>query len=283
MKQPHRLTFADMRRIADNAQNGQLYLTHDFGIGLEINSVFPQLMKLQEPLLVEDSRIGVILSGEADVTLNLVDYHITPHTAMYIGRGSVAQFNRVSPDVKIMGMMFTDDRLNEAMHGQMPTAFNGERLHFYKPITAVEQSIISNILHTAWTITQQPEHNDETINGLIHTLLYYYDSLMSAAVDNPKTARSRERELFERFLNLINRHGKQEHSLSFYADKLCLTERYLGTAVSNASGNTAKAWIDRATITAAKVLLRHTDKSISPISDELNFPNPSFFQSSSAE
>ena len=43
------------------------------------------------------------------------------------------------------------------------------------------------------------------------------------------------------------------------------------------AGVTAKDWIDRATITLAKVMLRHTTKNISQISDELHFPNDSFF------
>ena len=35
--------------------------------------------------------------------------------------------------------------------------------------------------------------------------------------------------------------------------------------------------IDRALITQAKVLLRHSDKSVAQISEDLNFPNPAFF------
>jgi AraC-like DNA-binding protein len=58
---------------------------------------------------------------------------------------------------------------------------------------------------------------------------------------------------------------------------MCLTERYLGTVVRQASGITAKEWIDRALVTRIKIELRHTDKSVAQISDEMKFPNPSFF------
>ena len=58
---------------------------------------------------------------------------------------------------------------------------------------------------------------------------------------------------------------------------MCLTERYLGTVIRQASGVTAKEWIDRALIARVKVELRHTDKSVARISEEMNFPNPSFF------
>ena len=58
---------------------------------------------------------------------------------------------------------------------------------------------------------------------------------------------------------------------------MCLTERYLGTVIRQASGVTAKEWIDRAVISRIKVELRHTDESVASISEQMNFPNPSFF------
>ena len=58
---------------------------------------------------------------------------------------------------------------------------------------------------------------------------------------------------------------------------MCLTERYLGTVVRQASGVTAKQWLDRALEARIKVELRHSDKSLSQIAYEMNFSNPSFF------
>ena len=58
---------------------------------------------------------------------------------------------------------------------------------------------------------------------------------------------------------------------------MCLTGRYLGTVVSQASNVTAKEWIDRALILRIKVELKHTDKTIAQIADDMHFPNPSFF------
>jgi YesN/AraC family two-component response regulator len=58
---------------------------------------------------------------------------------------------------------------------------------------------------------------------------------------------------------------------------MCLADRYLGTIIRQASGVTAKEWIDRALVTRIKVELKHSDKTIAQISDDLLFPNPSFF------
>ena len=88
---------------------------------------------------------------------------------------------------------------------------------------------------------------------------------------------SREQTIFDRFIYLINQHAVQEHHMAYYASRMCLTERYLGTVVRQASGITAKEWIDRAIIARIKIELHHTDKAIVQIAEEFNFPNPAFF------
>lgn len=55
------------------------------------------------------------------------------------------------------------------------------------------------------------------------------------------------------------------------------TARYLGTIVKDINGETAKTWIDRALVSKAKVMLRHTDKQVSEVADALGFPTSSFF------
>jgi YesN/AraC family two-component response regulator len=89
--------------------------------------------------------------------------------------------------------------------------------------------------------------------------------------------KSRERDIFNKFIYLVNRSNGIERQLDYYADKMCLSQRYLGSIIRNVSGVTAKEWIDRAAITEIKVLLKHSDKQITQIADQLHFPNYSFF------
>ena len=117
----------------------------------------------------------------------------------------------------------------------------------------------------------------QVVYALIKTILEDYDDLFVKQCSVSNVTKTRDRMLFERFIHLVNLHGKHEHQLAFYADKLCLTERYLGTIVRNVSGLTAKKWIDRSVISAAQVMLKYSDLSINEIAMQLSFPNPSFF------
>ena len=88
---------------------------------------------------------------------------------------------------------------------------------------------------------------------------------------------SRQEQVFNQFIQLVNQYASQERKVSFYADKLCLTPRYLKSLIRQASNRTVMDWINEAVIIEAKVLLKYSNKLIYQIADELNFPNTSFF------
>ena len=130
---------------------------------------------------------------------------------------------------------------------------------------------------TLWHVVHQPDYNRQTVSALVAAQMHLYDGLYQRYIDRQQSLMSREQTIFDRFIYLVNRHCQHEHQLSFYAQKMCLTERYLGTVIRQASGRTAKAWIDDAIMMRAKVELRHTEKSAAQIADEMHFPTPSFF------
>ena len=70
---------------------------------------------------------------------------------------------------------------------------------------------------------------------------------------------------------------KKERSVSFYANKLCLTPKHLSGVVKEVSGKTAGEWIDRLVILEARAMLKTTEMSIQQIAEHLNFANQSFF------
>lgn len=88
---------------------------------------------------------------------------------------------------------------------------------------------------------------------------------------------SRQEEIFIKFLREVEIHYKRERSIKFYADKLCLTPKYLSSVVFSASRRLAGEWINDYVMLEAKALLRTKDLSIQQISDMLNFSNQSFF------
>ena len=83
--------------------------------------------------------------------------------------------------------------------------------------------------------------------------------------------------LFQKFVMLLSSLDYTERQVSFYAGKLCITPKYLGTICQQVSGKTASNWIDEFMIERIRRLLCYSEKSIKEIADELEFPNVSFF------
>lgn len=124
------------------------------------------------------------------------------------------------------------------------------------------------------------EFNDEAIrNGIVMFLYMMSDLLQNASLAeySRPTSVSRQQEYFYQFINQLSQHFKDQRRIEFYAQQLCLTPKYLTTLIRRVSGKPSKRWIDDFVISEASFLLKHGDLSIQQVSQELNFPNQSFF------
>ena len=81
----------------------------------------------------------------------------------------------------------------------------------------------------------------------------------------------------DRFIHLVGAHLKEQHSVQFYADKLCITPNYLNEIITSVMGLSAKRYIQNQVIDEAKKLLAYTDVPISDIAFELHFSTVSYF------
>jgi AraC-like DNA-binding protein len=88
---------------------------------------------------------------------------------------------------------------------------------------------------------------------------------------------SRQALLIEKFTALVRENYRMQRKTAFYADKLCLTPKYLSEVVKAATGKSVSDWIDDYVILETKALLKSTNMTVQQIGDELNFPSQSFF------
>lgn len=129
---------------------------------------------------------------------------------------------------------------------------------------------------------KEDNHSVKVIQGLIGSILAFTYEVMEQEVGNTQSTKSerinnRNMHLFEEFMNLLTENFRSEHQIGFYADKLCLTPKYLSLLIKQTSGRSVSDWIDYCIIMEAKSLLRHSDLSIQQIAYSLHFPTPSFF------
>ena len=83
-------------------------------------------------------------------------------------------------------------------------------------------------------------------------------------------------KLFTRFLRLVQTNCKRERRVSWYAQQLCISPKYLSLVVKRISGRTALEWIENYVTMELRVALKNSTRSIKEIAEDMNFPNQSF-------
>ena len=87
----------------------------------------------------------------------------------------------------------------------------------------------------------------------------------------------RVRELFNRFMMLMERDYKLSRDVNYYADLMHITSKYLTNIVRQVTGHTPKTIIDQYVILQLKMQLQRSSQSIKEIAWEYHFTDVSFF------
>ena len=79
------------------------------------------------------------------------------------------------------------------------------------------------------------------------------------------------------FIQMVNADNGSHRSVSYYADRLFYSPKYLCTIVRQVTGKTPIQIINEHAIKEIKQKLKNSDLSIKEIADYFDFSNPSFF------
>lgn len=123
---------------------------------------------------------------------------------------------------------------------------------------------------------QNPFDNHEC-KLLLLALTYRLCSIYSRRIIEEKNVAGHKIDTFIKLIRLIEKYYMQERGVAFYADKLYLSPKYLSALSKSVCGYTVQELVFRAIIRKSIFWLKNTNKSVQEISDDLNFPNASFF------
>lgn len=113
------------------------------------------------------------------------------------------------------------------------------------------------------------------IDAYLVTLCYEIKNVIPKGASVEKS--SKAHELTEQFKQLIVRFIHQHHAITFYAQHLGVTPNHLNKVVKQSTGKQASTLIAEMLILEAKVLLKHSEFSISEIAFKLGFVDQSYF------
>ena len=253
------------------------FISSEFGFVNSFIKMEPSLFAFGQPYRIKEGRIALVKQGVARVSINLIEHNLQAGNLSLMTPTSIIQVIEVSPDFDMQMIAIDNNFLPISEKEDFFTYLLHHQRNILLSLTPQEHIQLEKYFSLICSSLQEPPFRREAIRHLIASLLYNIEYIAKHYNQMKGERLTHQESIFQQFISLVNSYSKTERNVGFYADKLCLTPRYLNTLIRQTSQQTVMDWINQSIILEAKVLLKHSNLLVYQISDELNFPNPSFF------
>ena len=256
---------------------GAITIGEDFAIFEDISAI----PLLEQPVRIEAVAFSMCLKGEIEISINMERRIIHPGDMVLVRPNDIVQHLWRSEDLSAVFIAINYNStldIISLLKQSLPVYYyvkDAPPIHLEKD----EQQCFAdycNLLKTKAAATNNPMRREIIVN-LLRAMIYDMLHILQRCIPYENTFKTREGRLTDLFIRQVESSYRQHRDVAYYADKLCLTPKYLSQMVKKATGRTAGQWIDHRVILEAKVLLQTTDMTVQQVSQELNFSNQSFF------
>ncbi len=150
---------------------------------------------------------------------------------------------------------------------------NERQLRIYK---------LSEELQRLYMADEQSLYKDHVVRILlqlgVYEMLGWLDTIVQTDRQMATPSRlSRKDQLTDDFMRLVVEQKGMQREVRWYADKLCVTPKYLAACVREKMSRSPHEYINEVLITEIRSLLQQTDLTAQQIANRLAFPSQSFF------
>lgn len=277
-KELHLLMLPDVGRTL--IYENELVLLDNIGMDVE-EELVSDFVSPSYPFKLTFTLVMFCLRGTMRVQLQLKEYVLSENDVLVVLPGTIGECLEVSAEAKVAVIGMSGHRLWKGQQSSLSMAFL--RFLTATPLihissTQMEECMI--LYHLMRKKLEQPGYKFklEAIAGYLQ--VFFYNGcqwLLEYDRQQVRKVESRQEKLFEAFLELVQTHYREHRNMCFYAEKLCLTPKYLSQVIWEVSDRYALDWIRDYVILEAKALLKSGRYTVQQVGDFLNFANASFF------
>lgn len=226
--------------------------------------------------------VGIVVCSQGSFVFNCegMECVVNGGETLFLSRGVCFSIVSYSADCQVAVIMYSADSIRDILGNTVVGMRFMEMLH----------PVACRVMHTGHEaeLTKYSEllaagnDSDNVFAAnecrlLLLALTYRVCSIFHNLSADAEGSPSRSLQIYMQLQHLINAHYSNERGVQFYADRLCLSPKYLTTLVKTVSGSTVQQLVFKEITKRAIALITTTDKSIKQIAHELNFPNSSAF------
>lgn len=235
---------------------------------------------LNMPFRIRFTMILLCRNGYLRIRTQMKEYILTRGSMLLVMEGAIGECLEISEDIKVIMMAFSN-RFKVMEPGFRPSMEILDKVGKHPCLELSEREIV-DITALYNIMRHRMEESgfqaiEELATSCLTTFFYYISQHITEAGVSKLHPAGRAETIHNDFLELVEGNSLKHRDIAFYADRLCITPKYLSRMVREASGRGPKEWINIRIILEAEVLLRDRSRSIQEISEMLGFPNQSFF------
>lgn len=242
-------------------------------------SAFPEVLK--QPFMMCGVGIIVCKRGSFHFSINQKPYVAESGETLFIPDDSTFQILKESSDMEVCMLFYQIEPIRDIIGNAIIS------MHLYALLatephyvwnTGDEEEVLKYMSLLDSTLQMEDNiFNHEEQKLLLLGLTHRLCSVYNRKLVNSKAAVGHRHNLFIHLIELIETHYTEQRGVEFYADKLCLSPKYLSALSKSICGYTVQELVFKAIVRKSISLLKNTQKSIQEISEYFNFPNASYF------
>ena len=236
------------------------------------------------PQVITYGAILICRKGKATVNINYKEWHLHEGAVITVFPNDVVELKVKSEaslfDVEML--KYNASLLREASLQLEQTVYSSLREDRCGQDTPVVTNIIDSMFALLKVYFNQSECTCISQLVLLQLKAFFvgfHEYLQRNPQNRPddEVKSYRVRELFNRFMMLMERDYKLSRDVNYYADLMHITSKYLTNIVRQVAGHTPKTIIDQYVILQLKMQLQRSSQSIKEIAWEYHFTDVSFF------
>lgn len=236
------------------------------------------------PQVITYGAILICRKGKATVNINYKEWHLHEGAVITVFPNDVVELKVKSEaslfDVEML--KYDASLLREASLQLEQTVYSSLREDRCRQDTPVVTNIIDSMFALLKVYFNQSECTCISQLVLLQLKAFFvgfHEYLQRNPQNRPddEVKSYRVRELFNRFMMLMERDYKLSRDVNYYADLMHITSKYLTNIVRQVAGHTPKTIIDQYVILQLKMQLQRSSQSIKEIAWEYHFTDVSFF------
>ena len=239
----------------------------------------------QVPLPTSPSRmkslfLALCTSGHAQYTVDTKMHEVSAGDVIIISEEQVVADYMLSQDCKGIALIMSYDFFQNIVSGvhELSALFLFARTH---PVFHLDdnqtKALENDIEHIKEKIIDVGHRfRRELVMTMLKALIIDMSNIIYRFQQVGEAGQTRAEVIFRDFIQTVEKNYRTERRVSWYAQQLCITSKYLSETVRIVSRRTPSDWIDSYVTRELRVMLRNSTMSIKQIADELNFANQSF-------